>query len=145
MGDYVLMKKELLLLTLSTSLFATGDLTWIDNQVKAIKSPRSGLSNSELARTHSPFIYKVEVTTPSGDIIKKDVNGTKKVVFEPLKVTAIMNNSALINKKWYRPKDKVRGYVVRSVNSDGVTLANRKHQLRLKIVSTNPKIKIKTK
>jgi hypothetical protein len=60
----------------------------------------------------------------------------------PLKVTAILNNSALIDGRWLKVSDSVRGYKIRAIETTNVLLQNKEQKLKLFIKEKNDKIKI---
>ena len=46
----------LLLLVLSTTLFSD-ELSWVDEQVEAIKPPRHGILRRDISKLRDPFIF----------------------------------------------------------------------------------------
>lgn len=69
-----------------------------------------------------------------------------KVVIEPLRLEGLMNKSALINGKWYRLNDAVRGYTLAEIKPSSILLSGAKgQQLILFISKQNTNIKINTK
>ena len=52
-----------------------------------------------------------------------------KVIEEPLRLQALMNKSALINAKWYKLNDTVRGYTLSEVKQNSVLLIGKRNNL----------------
>lgn len=146
MGDYILMKKLFILPLVPLWLLGAvnEDLAWVDKQVEAIKPPRSGVSARTVNKTRSPFFKVSEKQT----VVKNDgttVKTEKKPVWEPLKLEALLNRSALITGNWYKEGERVRQYKVAKISHDSVLLKSRHKQLKLSIKAANPKIKLQTK
>ena len=145
----------LTLLVLSINLVAN-ELKWVDNQIQAIKPPRSGISKVKINTVKSPFIFlnkkedkskarsnskrRVASTSSSKTRKKKTYKRSKRLV-----VTAIINNSALINKKWYKLNDKVGKYTLTSISRTEVILSYKKRRLLLSTNTLNPNLKFKNK
>ena len=145
------MKTLLLLIFISGSLLADVNTDWVDGQISAIKPPRSGISSSAVNRVKNPFIITYS-TTQTGKTGKKASTSkssggktTAKRTTQPMKVHAIMNDSALINGKWYKPDEKVRGYRVAKIDRESVLLTRGKKEKKLFLSSANSKIKIQIK
>lgn len=142
------MKTLLLLIFISGSLLADANTDWVDGQVAAIKPPRSGISSSAVNRVKSPFIITYTATKPGKKSSTPGRAGSKpaaRPAIKPMKVHAIMNDSALINGKWYKPDEKVRGYRVAKIDRESVLLTRGKKEKKLFLSSANSKIKIKIK
>jgi len=140
-----------ILLTLNLS---SSELDWVNEQVEAIKPPRTGMKSRELSILKDPFIFlkknRTDVSTvkkgnkatrPSsipGQIATS--SSTKKVVKKnkSLSVTMLMNSSALINGKWYRVGETVRGYKISKIDTTSVLLTKKSKKL---LLSTNSKSK----
>jgi len=149
MGDKVL-KKTTLLITLSCLLFA-GDkavnLSWVDQQIDAIKPPRKGVSYRAISLLRDPFIFleknrskkrdkntAVKKALPS--VIPSSSNACavapkKSTHTKGLKLMAVINNSALINEKWYKVGEHVGSYKIVKVTLDEVTLKSPSKSLTL--------------
>ena len=156
MGDYLLMKTLLLITTIVGTLLANdANTAWVDKQVAAIKPPRSGLSTQAINNVKSPFIIvkpkakpgaktaskrKAKAKPKTGVAVKKAPSA-----IGPLKLIAVLNNSALINGKWYKTNEKVRGYSVSKIDQKSVVLRKGKREKKLFISIANPKIKIQIK
>jgi len=145
------MKKLLLLLAIFSTLNLLADeLSWVDEQVEAIKPPREGISPQEVSKLKDPFIYYAV------DKKKKHVKhifhthhkkGKKKVVVynAKLSLAVIMNKSAFINGKWYKEGEKISGYTITHVNpgAKSVLLTKGKKQKILTTMSKNRNLKFK--
>jgi len=161
MGDNLLMKKILLSLLITTiSLYSVDDLSWVDEQVDAIKPPRSGENNLKISKIQDPFIFlkknatkgfkftKTAKKSPSRSAVKnrykKSSTSTQKVryVRGKLKLDAIINNSALINGKWYKLGDIINSYKIATIDDKSVTL---KYKTRTKVLTTASSLKLKFK
>ena len=144
MGDKVL-KKITLLITLSCLLFAaenaeekSADLTWVDQEIAAIKPPRKGVSIKAISLLKDQFIFleknrkkKKKKQGTSHRVVPSVIpsSGTthavakkKSVRRRGLRLMAIMNNTALINGKWYKLGDHVGRYKIVKISLDEVRL-----------------------
>jgi hypothetical protein len=146
------------LLTLASVLFAdvtpmdvnqahTGELGWVDEQIKAIIPSRVGISDQEINSLREPFKYKRDVN--ASDLSKyftQKLHATVKTIPKlPLTVSLIINKKALIRERWYQVGDTIDTYAIKSIESTSVTLVNKKSVKVLSIKSDNSNIKIKTK
>ena len=141
------------IMILLTSSLNSDELAWVNEQVEAIKPPRTGMKSRELSIVKDPFIFLNKNRTDTS----KKANNTKrksssipnrtttssssqKIVKKKrtLSVTMLMNSSAFINGKWYKVGDKVRGYRVSKIDSSSVLLTKNKKKL---LLSTNSKSK----
>ncbi len=136
---------------LSTITLSSNELSWVDAQVEAIKPPRKGMSSSNIANIKAPFIFlnkkkkakvdsihsskTIKSTGPSGVVVKKP---SKRLL-----LSAIINNSALINGKWYKLNDNVHSYKLSSINRTSAVLIQGKRKLILSTDSINQNIKFK--
>lgn len=132
------------------------ELQWVDEQIKAILPPRLGVSDGFINSLLDPIKY-VKAQKPlrtaggllappklGGGIIP--LNTPPKIAEEPLRLQALMNQSALINGKWYKTNDPVRNYSLSEIKSNSVLLSSKKGQpLLLMLVKTNNNIKLNTK
>ena len=150
MGDKVL-KKTTLLITLSCLLFAGDkavDLSWVDQEIAAIKKPRKGISYRAISLLKDPFIFleknrskKREKKTAQKTLPSVIPSSSKACAVAPkksakkkgLKLMAIINNSALINGKWYKVGDHIGNYKIVKVTLDEVTLKSPSKTLVLTI------------
>jgi len=144
-----------LLLTLNLS---SNELAWVDEQVNAIKPPRTGVKSSVISRLRNPFIFlhkksSTETSTtrrsiPNGMLSsssKTKAVAIKKTIKTNLVLDATMNHSALIGGKWYKINDKVGAYTLESVNTTSVVLTNKDKRLVLSTNSKNLTLKFKNK
>lgn len=162
MGDHLLMKNIFTpLLIISTMLYANNDdLSWVDKQVNAIKPPRDGESISNISKIRNPFIFlkknlikkdnknvpKTKVVNANTD--KKSISNTaekKPVVFtkNSFVLSAIINNTALINGKWHKLGELVNGYKITQINKKTVSLKSGSKTKVLSTATENPKLKFK--
>jgi len=139
--------QAIILLLLAGSVYANNShLAWVDEQVKAIKPPRKGISNSSINRLSNPFIIvKAAPKKGSGKKVASTIPKKPKVVVKPLALKSVMNTSALIGSTWYKVNDSVRGYTLVEVNPSSVLLVNGKKHKKLFITQENSKINISVK
>lgn len=146
------MKKYLIIvfILLFTINLSSNELSWVDTQVDAIKPARQGMSSANLNKIHSPFIFlnkkskKKSITYAKR--AKASSNTKKYVLAQPLKsliLSAIINNSALINGEWYKIKDSVSGYRVSKVTRTSVVLTKGSGELVLSTSDTKRNLKFK--
>ena len=155
MGDYVLMKTLLFTFIFVTgTLFANANTEWVDKQIEAIKPPRSGVSHASINQIKNPFVYTyaTQSAKASSGVSQTTAGkaGTKTATqtvaqTAPLKLSAVMNNSALISGTWYQANDKVHGYTLAKIEEDSVLLTTSKTKKMLFITEENPNIKIQVK
>lgn len=124
------------------------ELSWVDTQVDAIKPPRVGISNSQILKVKDPFIfYKKESPKKQS---KKASSGVKystiknsssssssintKQSSNSMQLSAIINNSALINGEWYRVDQNIAGFTISSITRTNVVLTKGKEKL---VLTTN--------
>lgn len=146
------MKKSILLILLSVFLANANELDWVEEQVKAIKPPRVGISLNDISKLKDPFIFiKKEVKK---DKTKKTIikNGKKQTIVvnqnqKPKKkkgylvLEATMNKSALINGKWYKQGSKVGIFKLKKVNLTSVVLVKGRKKVILSTRIKNKKLK----
>lgn len=137
---------------LLTVNLSSNELAWVDEQVEAIKPPRTGMKGRELAAVKDPFIFLKKNRIASKDkksSAKKSSTqqslATKKVADsstikkkKSLSVTMLMNSSAMINGNWYKVGDTVNGYKVSKMDTHSVLLTKKSKKL---LLSTNSKSK----
>jgi hypothetical protein len=138
-----------LLILLSTHLLAN-ELSWVDEQVEAIKPPRKGISDKEISKLKDPFIlYSVKGKKRVRHTYSRKYSktATKKVQTHSSKFTleAILNNTALINGKWYKEGEKVSGYKLEKVTHKSILLTKGKRKILLSTVSKNKNLKFNNK
>ena len=156
MGDYILMKKLLILSIVSLVPLAvmasteapspaqvqkvkpaeTPNHAQINKQIQEIKPPRTGVKASDVLTTKSPFI-----------LLKTDKDGKKttyavkkRVKLPPLRMESSINKNVKISGKWYKEGDRVRQYTILKVSSGEVILKSKKKELKLFQNQKNDKI-----
>lgn len=161
------MRKILILSIFVISCLASNnELSWVDEQVNAIKPNRNGTTNTKISKIRNPFIYlkknmskksnsAKESTTKSrltsNAITKSDSNSNEtlsslKKVTTPnsiLTLSAIINSSALINGQWYKLGQKVNNYKIVKMHKSSVTLTRGKKTTVLTTKSSASKLKFK--
>ena len=139
---------------LFTVNLSSDELSWVNDQVEAIKPPRTGMKSRELSILKDPFIFLKKNRTgesknkkarrSSVPTAKKGVasstSGTKKTIKKRkgLILSTVINTSAMINGKWYKVGDKISGYKVSKIDSTSVLLTKKSKKL---LLSTNSKNK----
>ena len=152
------MKNILLILSLfiATCTIAN-ELKWVDEQIQAIKPPRSGISKSQIDMIQNPFIFlkkelkekpaKKALTSKRSTISKQSISkSTSNQVSRQttsFTLSAIINKSALINGKWYKLESKVGKYTLSSINTGSVILTYKNKELLLSTRSKTKKLKFK--
>jgi len=149
------------------------ELQWVDEQINAIKPPRSGLSETVLLSLKDPFIFlnstkdiniskktilipKIKVKKKITKISKKTIKKVKpkklkikkikqKVYYTSKYITlnAIMNNSALINNRWYKIGSKVSKFTLKSISASSIVLIRKNVKLILSTKSNFKKLNFK--
>jgi hypothetical protein len=145
------MKKILIIsFIVSAITLSSNELAWVDKQIDSIKPPRVGVSSSVISSLSDPFIFlKKQATADNKSIagptnsyvLKSDV----KAASPSLRLTAVMNDSALINGKWYKVGDTVHGYKLLAINMRSAKLASKKTKLTLTTQSDSKNLKFKNK
>ena len=148
------------LLIISPFLFCSlmaNELKWVDEQIKAIKPARSGISKAKINSIKSPFIFLNAQKTTKSVAIASSVNTlataskatiqkktTVKKSSKILVLEMIINKSARINGKWYRINDKIGKYTFQTIDRKNVILSYKKKELVLSTVSKNKKLNFKS-
>ncbi|MFT7859396.1 MAG: hypothetical protein ABXS93_00525 [Sulfurimonas sp.] len=125
----------------------TSELSWVDEQVAAIKPPRKGARDYYLNSIRNPFVFlnkgnvkKKGSSKPTASKTKKSTSKTTTttVVKKKPKLTleAIINKAALIDGKWYREGQKVYSYKLERVDGKQVILTRDKKRV---VLSTKTK------
>ncbi len=148
--------KTLQLLTLATILssnllYSADELSWVDEQIKAIKPPRHGIQESVINKLKPPFIFfkKDDNKTKQEDVVPSVTvpvtnhyhTKTKTRHYRGLTLRAIMNKSALIGGKWYKEGSKVHGYTLRHVGRKSVILVRKHKKITLSIKTKRKNLK----
>lgn len=134
------------------------ELAWVDEQIQAILPARIGVSDGMINALKDPMKLqkptpKVTAGTPGAPhLLPPPKLGTTAIVLppkpveEPLRLQALMNQSALINKKWYKLNETVRNYRLSEIKPNSVLLVGSKEQrLILFLNKPNSNIQITTK
>ncbi len=126
MGGKSLMKK-LIIFTLLLSLSCNAELSigQIDNMVLKIQKKRVSKMDIDYKTVPSPFI-----------VIKKDKDSNTTIVKSPthkisFDLSAIINNSAFINGRWYKVGDMMNDYNVTNISGSEVKLQKGKSVIEL--------------
>lgn len=126
------------------------NLAWVDDQIRAIKPDRVGLTTHATARLRDPFSDMLRMNQP---VIPEDpeapdapVTVKKAEVTRTLYLKAIMNaKTAMIDGKWYKVDDKIYGYTIKKIDRSSVVLLKKKKELKLYTASIKSNIQIQTK
>jgi len=160
MGDNLLMKTIYLSLFMLASITLADDLSWVDTQVEAIKPSREGESLQSISKIKDPFIFlkknaSTKDTKSTSKSLKKNVvrsntynqsrSSSSKKVYQKSAFTlsAIINNSALINGAWYKINETIKGYKITAIDNTTVTLKKKSKVYVLSTTSKNNKLKFK--
>lgn len=138
MGDSILMKKLFLGLLLIQITINANELEWVDEQINAIKPPRTGIKDADISTLKDPFIFfnkksskdstttkksaKTKTTTKSSKVVKTSIAKNSSRGFT---LDAILNKSALINGKWYKLGDIIDTYTLQEVNKNDIVLVKK--------------------
>lgn len=131
-------KRVLILLCLGTFIYANSEISWVDEQLEAIKLPRE---TPTITPTADPFIFLPKNRTQKKDdkgvaivsngaqaVTKpKDTNETEQTY----NLVAIINAKAMINDSWYKKDDKISKYTITEITKNRVTLKSGKKELVL--------------
>jgi len=144
---------------LSSIVLSSNELSWVDTQVEAIKPARKGMSDSELNKIKDPFIFyknrsnrtyiKTRKKSVKYSTTKKSTTSseaTNTILQQPLKrlvLSAIINNSALINGEWYKLNESVDSFKLSNINRTSVVLTRGNGKLVLTTSDTKRNLKFK--
>lgn len=150
------MKNLIFILSLLVSnMLMSNELSWVDEQIQAIKPPRKGMKHSDISSIVDPFIFlsknkdkktsepkKISTSQKQGVSIASTKPVVKtKILHKALSLGIILNNSAMIDGKWYKVGDFISGYRVAKVNKVSVVLKNKDKKLLLSIKSISNTLK----
>nr|WP_321266004.1 hypothetical protein [uncultured Sulfurimonas sp.] len=154
--------KLYILIAITLMLSATinaNELSWVDTQVDAIKPPRQGMSDSEIATIKDPFVFyknrtakkykKTKVNSKRYSGVKNSTtsSGTSDKRLEqhskPFILSAIINDSALINGEWYKVNESVDNFTLSSISRTSVVLTKGSGKLVLTTNDTKRNLKFK--
>lgn len=160
------MKNSILILSLLASASLLSDeLSWVNEQVQAIKPARQGMNNRDIRIIKDPFIFlaknrgKEDPETPlkeqstkvktssSNQITQKTqvIPKNGKSVNKILTLSLIMNNKAMINGEWYKLGDTVNGFKITELDRNSVLLTKKKKQILLSTKSVSHNLHFKNK
>lgn len=146
------MKTSLLIITtlaLGALSVSADELSWVDEQVAAIKPPRSGLSSREIASVRNPFIYirkkapKSATSSSAHTTSTTSVRPVAKKSASALVLTTVINKSVLISGQWYKQGDNVEGYKIEKVMPQTVLLTKHNKKIVLTTNTSSTKLKFK--
>ncbi len=140
----------ILFLLLSINLIAN-ELKWVDEQIQAIKPTRDGITKAKINSIDNPFISikktddKKKVSSTNSDKTSPGNTNTDIVVKKDIRLIldAIINNSALINGKWYQLNSKVGKYTLSDINRKSIILRYKNKELFLSTETKNKTLKFK--
>ncbi|QOP40918.1 hypothetical protein [Sulfurimonas marina] len=131
----------------------TSELSWVDEQVEAIKPARVGARNSYLGSMTNPFVFLKKgkkgktisrsrsYRTPTRTSTRTSSEISAKSSKGKLALEAIINKSALIGGKWYKEGQSVGGYKIERVNDKVVFLKQGKKSIVLSTKSKHKSLK----
>ncbi len=157
-----------LVLAASLTTLSSNELSWVDEQVNAIKPPRKGVSNYNIAILSDPFIFLEKNRSKKEDeentkTVRTKTTSSRSVASSASKrvykrsshrvsrskkgftLEAIMNMSALINGKWYKLNDKVKSYKLASITKTSIVLTRKSKKIVLSTHTKNKNLKFKSK
>lgn len=129
-------------LLLFQTMFSADEFSWIDTQIDAIKLPRIGINNSQMLNIKDPFISykKTQNQQPNSEVKQTSI---KKSNNASIKLSAIINNSALINGVWYKLNQSIEGFIISTITKTTVILIKGDKKLVLTTKDQNKNIKFK--
>lgn len=147
-----------LILFIGGTAYASNELDWVDEQIKAIKPSRKSVS---ITSVDTPFVF-LNKNKPKDGKESKDPKSVSNITPTPKDTTdnkksdniekkdafllsTIINSSALINGNWYKKNDKLGGYTIIDISKNSVTLKREGQELLLSTLSTNQNVKFKNK
>ena len=134
------MIKLSIIIPLTLTILFANELDEIDKMVSKINSKREGtLSKKEISSITSPMPKLIVIDNNSSEDNKTVV----KVKESSFNLTAIVNNSAFINGKWYKVGDRVGTFKLVDIMDDSVYLKDGKRTKLIFFKQNNGKIKIR--
>jgi len=140
---------KIVIISIFSICLNANELSWVDTQVNAIKPTRKGMSESEISKIKDPFVFynkrktkrytKPKKSSKVYSSVKKSTsNKASNVVLKqpskPFVLSAIINNSALINGQWYKLNENVDSFKLSSINRTNVVLTKGSGKL---VLTTN--------
>ncbi|BBG65686.1 hypothetical protein NNO_0983 [Hydrogenimonas sp.] len=113
----------------------------IDKLVNDIKQERVGLKDSEIRTAKDPFVYS---NGKMGRVLQTDKSVKKR--HYRFFLSAIINDRAKINGRWYRLNSRIGGFRISGVGKDYVLLTRKNERIRIFLNrSKSKKIKLLVK
>ncbi len=137
--------KKILIIILPIYMFAISlSHKEITKMVESIKVERAGLGLNVLNNTPNPFAIEKRVVKEKPKEKKIEIKKVKiiKQPEEIYELTAILNNRAFINGKWYKVGSKIGTYTIKAMGERSVILKNIRGEKRLKIKEREKKFKM---
>jgi len=132
MGDQLLKKLAILFIATITILYAHTTVEEISQLVHKIKEERIGLRPAEIANAKDPFLYfKTRQIKIRKSIVKKNIFFTKHRKRREFVLSAILNDKAKINGKWYTLNDKIGRFKLARIGENFIVLRDKNNNLRL--------------
>lgn len=151
----------IILLYLLFAVLNANELSWVDEQVNAIKPSREGVGLQSISLLSNPFIFleknrpekkeKRESNIKSAIPVQSLASSSNFSVIatqptiKSLELNAIMNKSVLISGTWYKLNDVVQGYLVKTIEQKSVTLSKNGKELVLTTKTKNLNLKFHNK
>ena len=142
----------MLVLILAVNLSAN-ELQWVDEQIEAIKPPRSGMEVKALTKIKDPFIFLLDKKVKKKDTKAKRYTkasykkSSKRVnnymLNKRFRLSITINKTARINNKWYKLGDNLSGYKIAKIDASSVVLTKGKKNFLLSTHSKNTNLKFK--
>ena len=132
-----------MLLVGAVTLSAEITINDIDKLVNDIKQERVGLTKREIMTAKDPFIYYKKGKL--GRVLQFHQN-SRRVKHYRFYITAIINDRAKINGRWYKVGNKVQGFRITNIDRNYIILS--KNNSRMKVFMTrknHKKIKLSVK
>lgn len=144
------MKNLMIILSLFvTNTLMSNELSWVDEQIQAIKPPREGMESHDILSIKDPFIFLSKIKSKKSKIVKNSITPSPitqaivktKILKKTLSLSMILNKVAMINGDWYKVGDLVNGYRVTKIDRISVILNNQNRKLILSTKSMSNKLK----
>ncbi len=111
----------LLALLIPYGLNADISIDKIKQMVEQIHKKRKGVSLTRLDQTQEPFVELVVTDDGREAVIRR---ATERIPEVKMKLHAIMNGKAFINKKWVKKGEQVSAFTLVHIGKRGVVLKN---------------------
>ncbi|MCF6339663.1 MAG: hypothetical protein L3J10_02770 [Sulfurimonas sp.] len=138
-----------------TSIIYASELSWVNEQIKAIKPPRK---SPKILEINNPFVFLEKngyvkksssntKDTPSSNTIDSSKSNTIKNKVNKINfiLSTIINSSAMINGNWYKKDDKINDYLVIKITKNSVKLKKGNKKLTLSTDTKKQNLKFKNK